>query len=333
VFAQLHEQWIRAFQQRDPKLLEPLLADDFLAYGPEPFTKQQMLNAVRDTSSTLESVSNDALRVRVLGSAHDVAVVTGSVTAKARAEGQAFIMKNRYTEVWVKRGGRWQCVAGQEYRLQAKDGVSQAPPSFSTLEGVSSFAQTFYLNPRPDLIPDLFKALQPTGLSEQPNAVPSFVGFFSEVFTANPGRLAQWQALIPKQEASTRRLLYQALSISKASGVLTIEGHSPAINDMYWGAFFASGRRTYLQKLVDQLRYWDERDDQMLFFAGASAKWSLSSNASSDSLVRTTLAGHTLTADQRTRAHIDELLRKGPAQVKQEMAEVVRQQREAGNWP
>jgi hypothetical protein len=102
---------------------------------------------------------------------------------------------------------------------------------------------------------------------------------------------------------------------------------------MYWGAFFASGRTAYLQKLVDQLRYCDERDDEVLFFAGATAKWSLASNALSDSLVRATLAGQTLTADQRTRALIDELLREGPAQVKQGIAEVVRQQREAGKWP
>jgi hypothetical protein len=216
-------------------------------------------------------------------------------------------------------------------RIQESSDTSRG--SFRTLADVSSFAQTYYQRPRPDLIADLFSALQPTGVSEGPHAITPFVGFFSEVFAANPGRLAEWQALVPKQEASTRRLLYRALALSRAGGVLTIEGHSPAVNDMYWGAFFASGRTTYLQKLVDQLRYWDERDDQMLFFAGASAKWSLASNALSDSLVRATLAGRTLTADQRTRALIDELLREGPAQVQQEMAEVVRRQSEAGKWP
>jgi hypothetical protein len=217
--------------------------------------------------------------------------------------------------------------------LLAESGVSQEALSFTTLEGVDSFVQTFYQRPRPDLMPDLFRALQPTGVTERPNAVPPFVGFFSEVFAANPGRVPEWQALVAKQEASTRRLLYRALAISKVGGVLMIEGHSPALNDMYWGAFFASGRTAYLQKLVDQLRYCDERDDEVLFFAGATAKWSLASNALSDSLVRATLAGQTLTADQRTRALIDELLREGPAQVKQEIAEVVRQQREAGKWP
>jgi hypothetical protein len=216
--------------------------------------------------------------------------------------------------------------------LLAEAGASQEAPSFATLEGVDSFTATYYQRPRPDLIPDLFRALQPTGVSERPNAVPPFVGFFSEVFAANPGRLAEWEALVPKQEASTRRLLYQGLALSRAGGVLTIEGHSPALNDMYWGAFGASGRTAFLQKLVDQLRYWDERDDQLLFFAGATAKWSLASNAQSDSLVRSTLAGQTLKADQRTRALITELLTQPPAQVKQDIADIVRDQRAAGKW-
>src|SRR5918994_5372504 len=117
--------------------------------------------------------------------------------------------------------------------LLGQPAVPQAPPSFRTLDGVDSFVQTYYRGPRPDLIADLFRALQPTGVSERPNAVPPFVGFFSEVFVANPGRLAEWEALVPKQEASTRRLLYRALALARAGGVLTIEGHSSAVNDMY----------------------------------------------------------------------------------------------------
>jgi ketosteroid isomerase-like protein len=112
--AKAHEQWIRAFQRHDPTLMEPLLADDVVYFGEEPFTKQHLMEHVRDTSFTLASVSQNELRVRVVGSARDVAVATGSVNAKGRRAGEAFNLQNRYTEVWVKRGGRWQCVAGQE---------------------------------------------------------------------------------------------------------------------------------------------------------------------------------------------------------------------------
>ena len=120
--AKAHEQWIRAFQQHDPTLIEPLLADDLVYYGPEPFNKQHLMQHVRDTSFTLASVSQHELRVRVLGSARDVVVATGAVNAKGRRAGEAFDLRNRYTEVWVKRGGRWLCVAGQEVTWPAKGG-------------------------------------------------------------------------------------------------------------------------------------------------------------------------------------------------------------------
>ena len=118
--AKAHEQWIRAFQQHDPTLIEPLLADDLVYYGLEPFTKQHLMAHVRDTSFTLASVSQHELRVRVLGSARDVAVATGSVNAKGRRAGEAFDLRNHYTEVWVKHGGRWRCVAGQEVTWPVK---------------------------------------------------------------------------------------------------------------------------------------------------------------------------------------------------------------------
>ena len=118
--AKVHEQWIRAFQQHDPTLIEPLLADDLVYYGLEPFTKQHLMAHVRDTSFTLASVSQHELRVRVLGSARDVVVATGAVNAKGRRAGEAFDLRNHYTEVWVKHGGRWQCVAGQEVTWPVK---------------------------------------------------------------------------------------------------------------------------------------------------------------------------------------------------------------------
>jgi len=217
--------------------------------------------------------------------------------------------------------------------LLGKPVASQEVPSFRTLGDVDRFTETYYQHPRPELIAGLIRALQSTGLTERPNAVPPYIGFFAEVFAANPARVPEWQALVANQKPSTRRLLYRALALSRAGGVLTLDVHSGSLNDMYWGAFVASGRTALLQRLVDQLRYFDERDDEGLFFAGATAKWSLASNAQSHPLVRATLEGETLTADQRTRALIAELLREGPGQVKQEIAGVVQQQREAGKWP
>src|ERR1700680_3180547 len=167
--------------------------------------------------------------------------------------------------------------------------ATQQFPVLKTGNDVSAFIQEYYLRPQPELIAGLIDALHPTGYLEKETAIPPLVAFFSEVFAANPDRLSQWQVRIEKQDKQTKIALERALSLSKVGGVLKLEGHSGELNDMYWGAFFASGNPDYLKKLVDQLHYVDERNDSYLFMTGVSAKWSLASNAQSHILVRSTL--------------------------------------------
>jgi hypothetical protein len=210
---------------------------------------------------------------------------------------------------------------------------AQQLPDLRTPEGIDAFTQTYYQHPRPDRIPTLIDALNSTGLLQKPSAIPPYVGFFSEVFSGNPDKLPQWQALIDKQDAHIKAALERAVALSKAGGVLTLRGHSAELNDMYWGAFFASGDSSFTKKLVDQLRYCDERNDLQLFMTGISAKWSLASNAQSHAVVALDLETEKgNNPDKRIRELIAELLVQGPARVKQEAAEVIRRQREAGKW-
>jgi len=208
----------------------------------------------------------------------------------------------------------------------------QQRPTFKTPQDISAFLQAYYVRPQPELIPRVVDALRSTGFLEKTTAVPPLVGFLSEVFAANPDRLPQWSALIAEQDEGTKAVLERALSVSKAGGVVTIDGHSAELNDVYWGAFFASGNPDLLKKLIDQLRYCDERDDFYLFMAGATAKWSLASNAQSQALVHSTLEGARPNADKRTQELITELLTQGPARVKQETSEIIRKRRQAGKW-
>jgi hypothetical protein len=210
--------------------------------------------------------------------------------------------------------------------------ATQQSPVLETAHDVSAFMQGYYLHPQPELIAGLIDALHPSGYLEKENAIPPLVAFFSEVFAAKPDRLSQWQVRIQKQDEKTKSALERALSLSKAGGVLKLEGHSPSLNDMYWGAFFASGNTDYLKKLIDQLHYVDERDDFSLFMTGVSAEWSLASNAQSDIFVRMELMGAKVNSDKRAQEIISKLLAQGPERVKQEASEIIRKQREAGKW-
>ena len=204
--------------------------------------------------------------------------------------------------------------------------------SLKTIHDVGEFMQTYYRQPRPELIASLIQALHSSGFVQRATNEPVVIGFFSEVFAANPDRLSQWQALIAKQDEQTKAALGRALSVSRAGGVLNLEGHSGALNDEYWAAFFATGNPKFIDRLVDQLRYFDERNDEDLFFAGGTAKWSLASNAQTQPEVRLAIEKAKLKADKRTQELIMELLAEDPARVKLEISAIIRMQRESGRW-
>jgi ketosteroid isomerase-like protein len=60
---------------------------------------------------------SDNVKVRVYG---DTAVLTGLDTVKSKRKGQEYVERYLYTDVWVKRGKRWQCVATQSELLKGK---------------------------------------------------------------------------------------------------------------------------------------------------------------------------------------------------------------------
>ena len=57
---------------------------------------------------------SNEMKVRTYG---DTAVSTGRSTIKAKVNGQDASGEYRFTDVWVKRGDRWQAVASQVTRI------------------------------------------------------------------------------------------------------------------------------------------------------------------------------------------------------------------------
>lgn len=202
---------------------------------------------------------------------------------------------------------------------------AQQPPAVRTAKDIEELTQTYYEKPRPEIITAVIRALQATRLFYTANAIPPYVGFFSEVFTANPGRVAVWREHIASLQHPTKGVLEWAMSVSKDGGVLQIEGQSAALNDMYWGAFFASGNERYVYKLIEQLRLVDERDDRETFAVGGASKWSLASIARSHARVRAILEAAKTSSDQRTREIIVEVLTRDPGSIRQEVVDISKQ--------
>src|SRR5207249_9657661 len=93
--------------------LQRLYADEYLSTDQDgvTWTKSQDIAIANITSGTLKLASYklEDMKVHVYG---DAAVVTGGNTIKATFQGKD-VSGHRFTDVFVKRAGRWQCVATQ----------------------------------------------------------------------------------------------------------------------------------------------------------------------------------------------------------------------------
>ncbi len=110
-----NDAWLR----RDVEAYARLLADDYLETGPDGdmATKAEELALVRSTETTITAVITDDFKVRVYG---DAAVVTFRLTFKKPVDGKEITGQERFTDTWIKRDGRWQCVAVHYSRIAQK---------------------------------------------------------------------------------------------------------------------------------------------------------------------------------------------------------------------
>jgi hypothetical protein len=76
-------------------------------------TRAEVLRMCQAPDATIESLTADDLSVRAFG---DAAVVTGRTTATTGGATRQTVVL-RFTDVFIRRGGRWQVVASQATRI------------------------------------------------------------------------------------------------------------------------------------------------------------------------------------------------------------------------
>jgi hypothetical protein len=193
-----------------------------------------------------------------------------------------------------------------------------------TAAELPAFVSTYYRQPRPELIPAAIHALESSRFL--PGREAFFVGFFAEVFSQNPGRMAEWRKLITRKDWNTRTCLLKALKSSHAGGIRGLDGAPEPSSYMCWGAFLASGNPAYLRILVERLPLIDQDPNEpgSRFWVGAAAMWTLSSLAAVQPNVRATLQTARKETDPRTRQIIDELLAKAPVAIRAEIMKLAK---------
>jgi ketosteroid isomerase-like protein len=115
----LENEWADAWVKSDIAFHDWIMADDYTWTSPWGWvvTKADDLALVKSGEDMITSWVLADMKVRVYG---DAAVVTGRDTIKETYKGKDVSSQNRWTHTWVKRAGRWQCVAGHSSEIAQK---------------------------------------------------------------------------------------------------------------------------------------------------------------------------------------------------------------------
>ena len=118
----LERTWLDAYEQHDTKAMDAIVADDFTITFPNGGmqTKPQIMAAIkspRAAGGPTMKFRTEQVQPRAYG---DVVILVGIVITEYQRDGKTVSERQRYTDTYVKRNGRWQVVASH---------LSNAPPA------------------------------------------------------------------------------------------------------------------------------------------------------------------------------------------------------------
>jgi ketosteroid isomerase-like protein len=119
ILIKLERSWNEAFYQKDIAFIQTILADEFIATYEDGSRgdKARELALAAEFNQQVESAVQDDFTVKVY---RDTAVVWFTLRIVGIRQGQRAELNLRYTDVWVMRDGRWQCVSTQSTRVTPK---------------------------------------------------------------------------------------------------------------------------------------------------------------------------------------------------------------------
>jgi ketosteroid isomerase-like protein len=113
--ARLEKDWVAAIQKKDLVALDGLLADDFVGTSPtaQTFRKTDAIDDLKNAKYVVDKMDMGEVSVNVYGTS---AVAFTTQDEKSKYGGQDTSGHYLFTDVWVKKEGRWQVVASHGSR-------------------------------------------------------------------------------------------------------------------------------------------------------------------------------------------------------------------------
>ena len=111
---EIEDKWEASVKNHDQSIPQAYLADDFRGVSSKGkmMKKSDLLSEIKKDTDVYSSTKNGKVDVRVFGGQFAVATGTSTEEGKDKA-GQSFKRTFRWTDVWVLRKDKWQCVASQ----------------------------------------------------------------------------------------------------------------------------------------------------------------------------------------------------------------------------
>lgn len=111
----LEQEWLNAEKNHDAAAFEKIVADDWVAITPDGKRQTKADRAAEIKSAHITSATLGDMNVRVFG---DTAVVTGTDDEVTVENGKKSSEHYVWTDVFVKRNGKWLAVASQTARAK-----------------------------------------------------------------------------------------------------------------------------------------------------------------------------------------------------------------------
>ncbi len=110
---QIEHKWAEAEVKHDPAMIAPYLDDSFVQTNPDNSvsTRTEVLDGIGKGDATLTAVDLADMKTQSYG---DAAVIMGRYTEKRESKGKHVMTAGRFTDTYVKRGGKWKCVASHD---------------------------------------------------------------------------------------------------------------------------------------------------------------------------------------------------------------------------
>lgn len=107
-----------SYKQRQIEQLASLLDEDFVITFEDGSTlsKTGYVSFMASPSDHIETAEMNDMKIRVH---RTTAVVTGTYHEKGETKGQAYDYHDRFTDIWIKKNGKWK-LAASHYAVPAK---------------------------------------------------------------------------------------------------------------------------------------------------------------------------------------------------------------------